>query len=131
MKKESTQRSIDAVKPADHLANERTFLSWVRTSIALMGFGFVIVKFSLFIKEISIALGEDAIVRDRGYSALMGVGMVSLGAIMTVLAYVRYINNERQLSKDVYIPSKWLSTLVTFCIVIGCILLVFYLLQNI
>ncbi|QEM08229.1 DUF202 domain-containing protein [Mucilaginibacter rubeus] len=33
---------------SDHLANERTFLAWIRTSIALMGFGFVVVKFSLF-----------------------------------------------------------------------------------
>ncbi|WP_167516127.1 MULTISPECIES: YidH family protein [Mucilaginibacter] len=39
------QQKINA---SDHLANERTFLAWIRTSIALMGFGFVVVKFSLF-----------------------------------------------------------------------------------
>ena len=34
--------------PNDHLANERTFLAWIRTSIAFIGFGFVIVKFAVF-----------------------------------------------------------------------------------
>lgn len=127
----SNDNNNNLSKPADHLANERTFLSWVRTSIALMGFGFVIVKFSLFVREISIALGEKTIVHDRGYSAIIGVVMVSLGAIMTTLAYLRYLNTEKQLNKNAYFPSVWLSALVTLCIITGCILLVFYLLPNI
>ena len=36
---------------ANHLANERTFLAWIRTSVGLMAFGFVVVKFSLFVKQ--------------------------------------------------------------------------------
>nr|WP_169818738.1 DUF202 domain-containing protein [Niabella ginsenosidivorans] len=41
---------------SDHLANERTFLAWIRTSIGIMGFGFVVVKFSLFIRQLALAL---------------------------------------------------------------------------
>ncbi|KAA0129612.1 DUF202 domain-containing protein [Chryseobacterium sp. SN22] len=37
---------------SDHLANERTFLAWLRTSVALMGFGFILVKFSLFLNRL-------------------------------------------------------------------------------
>ncbi len=59
-------KSKKSAGPADHLANERTFLAWIRTSIALMGFGFVIVKFALFIREISIALGDKVVVPGRG-----------------------------------------------------------------
>ncbi len=58
------------------------FLGWIRTSIALMGFGFVIVKFALFIREISIALGDKVVVPGRGYSAIIGVIMVGIGAVM-------------------------------------------------
>ncbi|UZJ63104.1 DUF202 domain-containing protein [Sphingobacterium sp. KU25419] len=43
-------------KTSDHLANERTFLAWIRTSIGIMGFGFVVVKFSLFVKQVSLIL---------------------------------------------------------------------------
>ena len=71
----------------DHLANERTFLAWIRTSIALMGFGFVIVKFALFIRQISIALGDKVTLTSKGYSAVVGVTMVAVGAIMATFAF--------------------------------------------
>lgn len=117
--------------PADHLANERTFLAWIRTSIALMGFGFVIVKFALFVRQIAIALGNKVTVPGKGYSATIGVFMVALGAVMASLAYFRYASIEKQLNSNNYFPSKWLSALVTISIVIGSILLVLYLLPNI
>jgi putative membrane protein len=116
--------------PADHLANERTFLAWIRTSIALMGFGFVIVKFALFIRQISAALGSKIAIPGKGYSASIGVIMVALGAIMATLAFFRYLNIEKQLNTNSFFPSKWLSALVTLSIVIGSILLVLYLLPN-
>ncbi|MBG9376253.1 DUF202 domain-containing protein [Panacibacter sp. DH6] len=120
--------------PADHLANERTFLAWIRTSIALMGFGFVIVKFALFIKQIGIVLGEktnSAVSTGRGYSVIIGVIMVALGAIMAVLAFWRYRAIEKQLKSGSFFPSQWLSVVVTISIVAGSILLVIYLLPNI
>ncbi|MEO6917249.1 MAG: DUF202 domain-containing protein [Chitinophagaceae bacterium] len=117
--------------PADHLANERTFLAWIRTSIALMGFGFVIVKFALFIRQITIALGEKAIIQGKGYSAIVGVIMVAMGAIISLLAFLRYRHIEKQLSTNSYFPSPWLSVLVTLSIIAGSVLLVIYLLPNI
>jgi len=55
---------------ANHLANERTFLAWIRTSVGLMAFGFVVVKFSLFVKQISLLIGGGDVVQNRGYSAI-------------------------------------------------------------
>jgi uncharacterized membrane protein YidH (DUF202 family) len=43
---------------SDHLANERTFLAWVRTSIGIMAFGFVVVKFTLFVKQLALLLHQ-------------------------------------------------------------------------
>lgn len=117
--------------PADHLANERTFLAWIRTCIALMGFGFVIVKFALFIRQISIALGDKVTISAKGHSAVIGVVMVALGAVMASLAFVRYRNIEKQLNDNNYFPWQWLSLLVTASIITGSILLVIYLLPNI
>jgi putative membrane protein len=76
-----------------------------------MGFGFVIVKFALFIKQVSIAFGEKAAMTGKGYSAIIGVSMVAMGAVMAALAYVRYRNIEKQLTNNAYFPSKWLSVL--------------------
>lgn len=126
----ATDTARKAPGPADHLANERTFLAWIRTSIALMGFGFVIVKFALFIRQISTALGEKAVLPGKGYSVVIGVVMVALGAVMATLAFLRYRNIEKQLASNSYFPSQWLSLLVTISIVIGSILLVLYLLPG-
>jgi putative membrane protein len=117
--------------PADHLANERTFLAWIRTSIALMGFGFVSVKFALFIRQISLALGNKVTMPGKGNSAIIGVTMVALGAVMATLAFFRYLSIEKQLNSNSFFPSKWLSAVVTLSIVIGSILLVLYLVPNI
>jgi putative membrane protein len=114
----------------DHLANERTFLAWIRTSISLMVFGFVVVKFALFIRQVTLALGNSTPVPQKGYSAVIGVTMVAMGAIVAVLSFLRYRKIEKQLSTGSYFPSQWLSVLVTLCIVIGSILLVLFLLPN-
>jgi len=117
--------------PADHLANERTFLAWVRTGIALMGFGFVIVKFALFIRQISSMLDKQITSSGKGYSAIIGVIMVALGAVMIILSYIRYTKIEAQLNNNQYYPSRWLAAIVTISLLIGAILLILYLVPNI
>ena len=115
----------------DHLANERTFLAWIRTSIALMGFGFVIVKFAVFIRQISYMVGEKNVAPNKGYSAQIGVGMAIIGGLIAILAYLRYRNIEKQLNNNSYFPSMWLSIIVTLSILIGSFLLILYLLPSI
>ena len=46
------KKSTKVPNRRDHMANERTFLAWVRTSIGIMAFGFVVEKFALFIKRL-------------------------------------------------------------------------------
>ncbi len=81
----------------DHLANERTFLAWIRTSIGIMGFGFVVVKFSLFVRQITAVLGNKNVIPSAGYSPTIGIVLVGLGAFITLFSYTRYINTKNQL----------------------------------
>lgn len=115
----------------DHLANERTFLAWIRTSIAIMGFGFVVVKFSLFIRQLSIVLGEKTILPGKGYSPVIGIALVIIGAVMSLLAFVRYRNIENRLIEGTYFPSFILSLLMTVAIFMVSVLLILYLLTSI
>jgi putative membrane protein len=116
---------------SDHLANERTFLAWVRTGIGIMAFGFVVVKFSLFVKQISLMLGSKIEVPQRGYSSVLGIILVAFGVLITLLAYWRYKRVERQIRDQDYIHSSVLVSVLMSCIFIAGIVLVIYLVHSI
>jgi putative membrane protein len=116
---------------SDHLANERTFLAWIRTSIGIMAFGFVVVKFSLFIKQISLLLGKEATIQRHGYSAFIGVMLVGVGALTTFLSYLNYARIKQQLNTNSFKSSSTLLMALTLIILIISISLVTYLIQSI
>jgi putative membrane protein len=118
-------------KLREHLANERTFLAWIRTSIALMGLGFVIVKFGLFLKEVATLLDDLNITFSEGFSATVGTGMVALGVILAFFAYFQYKKVETQINRQSYKSSSLISVVLTLFIVISGFLLVVHLLTGI
>jgi len=118
-----------------HMVNERTFLAWVRTSIGIMAFGFVVEKFALFIKKIDYFLGKtnvhEAVPPSFGYSSIFGIVLVAMGALMGVLAFVRYKKVERDIDKDTYQPSLLLDILITMGILAIGIFFVIYMIHSI
>jgi uncharacterized membrane protein YidH (DUF202 family) len=113
-----------------HMANERTFLAWIRTSIAIMAFGFVVERFSIFMKQLSYFIGKEATPPPAGYSSVLGIILVGLGAIMGVLAFFRYKTVERQIDSDTYVPSKLLGILLTLAVLTVGVFLVLYLVHR-
>jgi putative membrane protein len=72
-----------------HQANERTLLAWVRTALGLMGFGFAIARFGLFVRQLASAENATAPTRSVG-SSWVGVVLVALGMLVSVVATLRY-----------------------------------------
>ena len=115
----------------DHLANERTFLAWIRTSIGIMAFGFVVEKFSLFIKELTTFLSKThshvmPTFLPNG-SSILGITIVALGTFIAVLAFFNYMMITNQINNNTYQPSKKLNFLLMLSILLIGILLVLYL----
>ncbi|GAB1404941.1 DUF202 domain-containing protein [Lentimicrobium sp.] len=127
MKKDLNKNAID--RSREYLANERTFLAWIRTSIALMGFGFVIVKFTLFLKQLSLLI-EGHVPASGNYSGLVGVIMVIIGVIIALFAFIQYKTNNRHLSENYFSPRSTLSLLITFIMIGGGVILIVYLLTT-
>lgn len=91
---------------SDHAANERTFLAWVRTGIAVIAFGFVIEKFNLFVLTMASVTSLDAghrLQAERAsgpFGRYDGLALVLLGLALIVAATVRFIRTGRRLDDD-------------------------------
>jgi putative membrane protein len=88
---------------SDHAANERTFLAWLRTAIAVIAFGFVIEKFNLFVAAMASAGSIDAAQRlpfeklSGPLGRYEGFTLVLVGVALIVVAAARFIRTERLL----------------------------------
>ena len=78
----------------EHLANERTFLAWLNTSIAIIAFGFVLERFSLFLKYLAPAAGEAIAHAGTG---LVGMAMIWLGTLLIPVSLWRFLMEQRNI----------------------------------
>jgi putative membrane protein len=87
---------------ADHSANERTFLAWVRTAIAVMAFGFVIEKFDLFLEIAAPSLaGRTLSLPGEKFGNIAGLALIVLGTAMIAIAAIRFLTTAKVIdSKD-------------------------------
>jgi uncharacterized membrane protein YidH (DUF202 family) len=119
-----------------HMANERTFLAWIRTSIGIMAFGFVVEKFALFVRQMDRFLYQTTTVKalvpstknsEIGYSSIVGIILIGLGAVMGLLAFIRYKKVEKQIDENAFYPSVILDTLLTLAVVVVGLFFIVYL----
>lgn len=133
MEQEHENKPVTAKKQAvnDHLANERTLLAWVRTGIGIMAFGFVVVKFSLFVRQISLMLGNPADLPQYTYTAPVGILLVAAGALSLVFALFRYRETAKQLDSGTFRQSSGLLYgLVGLILLIGATLIGYLLIST-
>jgi len=136
-KKDSMSNNKDELyveKVRDHMANERTFLSWIRTSVAIMAFGFVVEKFSLFLKQIASMMGNNQQPSNHliaGHSAYLGLLLVAIGAFICLLAFIKYKKTERQINSENFKQSITIDILLASTIFFIGLFLTMYLLNSI
>jgi uncharacterized protein (DUF302 family)/uncharacterized membrane protein YidH (DUF202 family) len=85
-------------RPADYLAAERTFLAWIRTGLALMGFGFVVARFGLFFRAMQTE-SSNLQVRSSGLSFWFGAALIVLGITVNLVSARRHIRLVRELNR--------------------------------
>lgn len=87
--------------PRIYFAAERTFLAWIRTGLGLMGVGFAVSRFGLFLREMR-ANEVHAEVRSTGLSVMGGVALVVLGVIVNVAAVAHHVSLVEKLKSGVW-----------------------------
>lgn len=81
------------------LANERTFLSWIRTSLALNAAGLAAIQ---LLPELAVPYARE----------LLGVGLVGVGTLLSTLSFKRWLDVEQAMREQRPIPPSWLPSLV-------------------
>jgi putative membrane protein len=85
----------------DHAANERTFLAWIRTAIAVMAFGFLIERFDLMLKAAGLAAGAaKPPAPERELANIAGISAIVVGTLLFVLATVRFLRNAAMIDNE-------------------------------
>jgi putative membrane protein len=81
------------------LAGQRTVLAWIRTALALMGFGFLVARFGLFLRHLA-AIDRQVNVHTTGFSLWMGTSLVLVGVIVNVYAAMRHRHFARHFRSE-------------------------------
>ena len=113
------------------LANERTFLAWFRTCIALIGLGFLVSRFSLFLKQFGVitkTLTVDVLANNINPSSYLGIGIIILGIGLLIFALKNYVDIDKSIQKGIkYVPRHSLIYAATITIAVFGIIIVVYL----
>jgi putative membrane protein len=109
----------------DHLANERTYLAWLRTGMALLGLGFLVARLRL---ELAAAHGTGD--PTSFYGVAVGLGFAALGLLTTLFGTWRYLAVRRMIERRAFAPMGAAVLLISIGAIGVAVAVILYLLER-
>ncbi len=105
----------------DHLANERTFLAWVRTALGLIGIGFVLARMGVFLRQLAMmaTTGPRREFRGSHEFLITGVVFLILGTALCIAANRLYDRARRAIDANQYEPPRHAVLILTVLVAAG------------
>ena len=119
------ERDNGQARITDHMANERTYLAWLRTGITVIALGFVVAKFGLIVRELG---GSTQTETSFHFSSIIGIALVITGGFLCLFALKRFTKNQDRIKTGSYEPSAGIEAVISSSIFVVSILLIVYLL---
>jgi putative membrane protein len=116
----------DHQKGTEHLAAERTFLAWIRTSIAVISLGFVIAKFGVWLRELAAHLDPQMPQQGGVMSLPIGVAMMAFGGLISVLAAWHFHRINQAIERGEVEPNRALVLTITFGVALLASIMIVY-----
>jgi putative membrane protein len=106
--------------PRVYFAAERTFLAWIRTGLGLMGVGFAVARFGLFLRQMR-ADEMHLTTHSTGVSVWSGVALVALGVVVNINAVIRHVLLIRELRSGTWISGQVSKSTVALGILLAMV----------
>lgn len=113
---------------SDHAANERTYLAWVRTAIAIMAFGFLLERFDLFLSFASSGAPHAQSHLHLRATEWVGLLLIVFGALIILLSSLRFLRYRREIaSNDIHVHARPLGEklLASILVIVGLFLVIY------
>ncbi len=118
--------SQDDERIRDHLANERTYLAWLRTGIATMGFGVVIAKLRYLFPPNTLTPPSRGII----HASNIGVLFTIIGLLTVVLSAWRFVTVQQQIREHKYQSSSSIVLVFAAIVILLGLLITWYLIEG-
>jgi putative membrane protein len=106
--------------PRVYFAAERTLLAWIRTGLGLVGVGFAVARFSLFLRQMALARG-GSVPRTTGVSLWSGVALVALGVIVNLVAVFDHYRLIGELKTGSWVPGRISTSAVILALLLAAV----------
>jgi putative membrane protein len=110
----------------DHLANERTFLAWVRTALGLIGIGFVLARMGVFLTRLPMVAGSSPVSESRGSYEFLITGVIFLlfGTALCIGSGRLYHRSRQLIDEGRYEPASRAVTALTVLVALGGLVII-------